>query len=105
MSFYLIGPLVTLIPLGSISSWAFKPYCDDGLLGISPTVHGKCVLNDVKSTVFSFFPFCMAGFSWLLLDRLGDDPVVLPSPRRKGIRKQARNFIAPYRIMEQMEVI
>jgi hypothetical protein len=37
MGFYLIGPLVTLIPLGSISSWAFKPYCDDGLLGISPT--------------------------------------------------------------------
>jgi hypothetical protein len=38
MGFYLIGPLVTLIPLGSISSWAFKLYCDDGLLGISPTV-------------------------------------------------------------------
>jgi hypothetical protein len=38
MGFYLIGPLVTLIPLGSISSWAFKPYCDDGLLGISPTL-------------------------------------------------------------------
>ena len=38
MGFYLIGPLVTLIPLGSISTWAFKPYCDDGLLGISPTV-------------------------------------------------------------------
>jgi len=37
MGFYLIGPLITLIPLGSISSWAFKPYCDDGLLGISPT--------------------------------------------------------------------
>ena len=37
MGFYLIGPLVTLIPLGSISFWAFKPYCDDGLLGISPT--------------------------------------------------------------------
>ena len=37
MSFYLIGPLVTLIPLGLISSWAFKPYCDDGFLGISPT--------------------------------------------------------------------
>ena len=37
MGFYLIGPLVTLIPLGSISTWAFKPYCDDGLLGISPT--------------------------------------------------------------------
>jgi len=37
MGFYLIGPLVTLIPLGSISSWAFKPYCDDGFLGISPT--------------------------------------------------------------------
>jgi hypothetical protein len=37
MGFYLIGPLVNLIPLGSISSWAFKPYCDDGLLGISPT--------------------------------------------------------------------
>ena len=37
MGFYLIGPLVTLIPLGSISSWATKPYCDDGLLGISPT--------------------------------------------------------------------
>lgn len=27
MGFYLIGPLVTLIPLGSISSWAFKPGC------------------------------------------------------------------------------
>jgi len=39
MGFYLIGPLVTLIPLGSISTWAFKPYCDDGLLGISPTVN------------------------------------------------------------------
>jgi len=38
MGFYLIGPLVTLILLGSISSWAFKPYCDDGLLGISPTL-------------------------------------------------------------------
>jgi hypothetical protein len=38
MGFYLIGPLVTLIPLGSISSWAFKPYCDDGLLGISSTL-------------------------------------------------------------------
>jgi hypothetical protein len=38
ISFYLIGPLVTLIPLGSISSWAFKLYCDDGLLGISPTI-------------------------------------------------------------------
>jgi hypothetical protein len=37
MGFYLIDPLVTLIPLGSISSWAFKPYFDDGLLGISPT--------------------------------------------------------------------
>ena len=37
MGFYLIGPLVTLIPLESISFWAFKPYCDDGLLGISPT--------------------------------------------------------------------
>ncbi|KAG2560943.1 hypothetical protein PVAP13_8KG110802 [Panicum virgatum] len=37
MGFYLIGTLVTLIPLGSISSWAFKPYCDDELLGISPT--------------------------------------------------------------------
>ena len=37
MGFYLIGSLVTLIPLGSISTWAFKPYCDDGLLGISPT--------------------------------------------------------------------
>jgi hypothetical protein len=37
MGFYLIGPLVTLIPLGSISSWDFKPYCDDELLGISPT--------------------------------------------------------------------
>ena len=37
MGFYLIGPLVTLIPLGSISFWAFKPYCDDGFLGISPT--------------------------------------------------------------------
>ena len=37
MGFYPIGPLVTLIPLGSISSWTFKPYCDDGLLGISPT--------------------------------------------------------------------
>ena len=37
MGFYLIGPLVILIPLGSISSWAFQPYCDDGLLGISPT--------------------------------------------------------------------
>ena len=39
MGFYLIGPLVTLIPLGSISSWAFKPYCDDGLLGISPLTY------------------------------------------------------------------
>jgi hypothetical protein len=38
MSFYLIGQLVTLVPLGSISSWTFKPYCDDVLLGISPTV-------------------------------------------------------------------
>jgi len=37
MGFYLIGPLVTLIPLGSIFSWAFKPYCDDELLDISPT--------------------------------------------------------------------
>jgi len=37
MGFYLIGPLINLIPLGSISSWAFKPYCDDRLLGISPT--------------------------------------------------------------------
>jgi hypothetical protein len=37
MGFYLIGPLVTLIPFGSISSWAFKPYCDDRLWGISPT--------------------------------------------------------------------
>jgi hypothetical protein len=37
MGFYLIGPLVTLIPLESISSWAIKLYCDDGLLGISPT--------------------------------------------------------------------
>jgi hypothetical protein len=37
MGFYLIGPLVILILLGSISSWDFKPYCDDGLLGISPT--------------------------------------------------------------------
>src|SRR6185437_10014798 len=37
MGFYLIGPLVTLIPLGLISTWAFKPYCDDGLLVISPT--------------------------------------------------------------------
>jgi hypothetical protein len=41
MGFYLIGPLVTLISLGSISSWAFKPYCDDGLLGISPTQAAK----------------------------------------------------------------
>ena len=70
----------------------------------------KRFMGNVCSTMlnplcFSFFPFCMAGFSWLLLDRLGDDPVVLPSPRRKGIRKQAHNFIAPYRIMEQMEVI
>jgi hypothetical protein len=39
MGFYLIGLLVTLIPLGSISSWAFKPYYDDGLLGISPTYY------------------------------------------------------------------
>jgi len=31
MGFYLIGPLVTLIPLRSISSWAYKSYCDDGL--------------------------------------------------------------------------
>ena len=38
MGLYLIGPLVTLIPLGSISFWVFKLYCDDGLLGISPTV-------------------------------------------------------------------
>ena len=69
--------------------------------------HEKCVLHDAKATVFflCFFGSGMVGFSWLLLDRLGDDPVVLPSPRRKGIRKQAHNFIAPYRIMEQMEVI
>jgi hypothetical protein len=38
MGFYLISPLVTLIPLGSISSWIFKPYCDNGLLDISPTL-------------------------------------------------------------------
>jgi hypothetical protein len=37
MDFYLIRPLVTLIPLGSIFFWAFKPYCDDGLLDILPT--------------------------------------------------------------------
>ena len=37
MGFYLIAPLVTLISLGSISSWVFKPYCDDELLCISPT--------------------------------------------------------------------
>ena len=69
--------------------------------------HEKCVLHDAKATVFflCFFGSGMVGFSWLLLDRLGDDPAVLPSPRRKGIRKQAHNFIAPYRIMEQMEVI
>ena len=32
MGFYLIGPLVTIIPLGSISSWAFKPYCDEDVV-------------------------------------------------------------------------
>jgi hypothetical protein len=37
MGFYLLDPLVILILLGSISSWAFKPYYDDGLLDISPT--------------------------------------------------------------------
>jgi hypothetical protein len=46
MGFYLICPLVTLIHLGSISSWAFKPYCDDdGLLGISPTKHGTAAVS------------------------------------------------------------
>jgi hypothetical protein len=48
MGFYLIGPLATLIPLGSISSQAFKPYCDDGLLGISPTdiwPYGPCAVQ------------------------------------------------------------
>jgi len=46
MGFYLIGPLVTLIPLGSISSSTFKPYSDEGLLGISPTLSWSRMLPD-----------------------------------------------------------
>ena len=34
------------------------------------------------------FVLPILGLSWLLLDRLGDDPVVFPSPRRKGICKE-----------------
>ena len=34
------------------------------------------------------FVLPILGLSWLLLHRLGDDPVVFPSPRRKGICKQ-----------------
>jgi hypothetical protein len=50
MGFYLIGLLVTLIPLVSISSWAFKPYCDDGLLAISPALEMniEAVDNQIK---------------------------------------------------------
>jgi hypothetical protein len=48
MGFYLIGPLVTLIPLGSISSWAFKPYCDDGLLAYHKQVSGAFATNGLQ---------------------------------------------------------
>ena len=51
MGFYLIVPLVTLIPLGSIFSSAFKPYYDDGLLGISPTVYSFTTLG-IRGNLF-----------------------------------------------------
>jgi hypothetical protein len=60
MGFYLIGPLVTLIPLGSISSWAFKPYCDDGLLGISPTEASRRSSDDSGWRVSAGFYSCPA---------------------------------------------
>jgi hypothetical protein len=53
MGFYLIGPLVTLISLGSISSWAFKLYCDDGLLGISPTPRSFALLTAATTSTAS----------------------------------------------------
>ena len=55
MGFYLIGPLVTLIYLGSISSWAFKSYCDDGLLGISPTDNSESAKADVSKSTAAVF--------------------------------------------------
>jgi hypothetical protein len=56
MGFYLIGPLITLIPLGSISSWAFKPYCDDGLLGIKPTFS-----SSGQQQITTIFPMLLGG--------------------------------------------
>ena len=65
-------PISNPNPLGSISSWAFKPYCDDGLLGISPTQGTlwyknqicvpdvkdlrKLILSEAHNTAYSIHP-------------------------------------------------
>jgi len=49
-------------------------------------VQKMCIRCSIQPAVCFLLP--ILGLSWLLLDRLGDDPVVFPSPRRKGICKE-----------------
>ena len=72
MRFYLIGTLVTLIPLGSLFSWAFKPYCDDGLLGISPTILSLHQHSEASQKIECWWPLGDAGLQpfWSLFGSL-----------------------------------
>jgi hypothetical protein len=74
MGFYLIGPLITLISLGSISSWAFKPYCDDGLLGISPTATMAMGMEGMESQDLPSLFITLVFWRLSIFNRVGKTP-------------------------------